>query len=84
MTKKTAKKTDKNFEKSLKRLEEIVDEMENADPDLDKALELFTEGVELVRFCSTKLEDTKRKVEILVKENGIINKEILNGEEEDN
>jgi exodeoxyribonuclease VII small subunit len=54
-----------NFEKSLKRLEEIVAEMENAEPDLDKALNLFSEGAELVKFCSTKLNETKKKIEII-------------------
>jgi exodeoxyribonuclease VII small subunit len=66
MTKKSgAKNTEKSFEKSLKRLEEIVNDMENANPDLDKALQLFTEGIELVRFCSDKLKDAKKQVEIL-------------------
>ena len=50
-----------NFEKSLNRLEEIVSEMENADPDLDKALSLFSEGVELVKFCTSKLNETKKR-----------------------
>ena len=59
-------KKEKNFEKSLERLEEIVSEMENAEPDLDKALALFSEGIELVKFCSSKLNDTKKKIEILV------------------
>lgn len=77
-----AKNTEKNFEESLKRLETIVNDMENADPDLDKALQLFTEGVELVRFCSSKLNDAKRQVEILVKENGKMVKEKFNNEEE--
>jgi exodeoxyribonuclease VII small subunit len=54
-----------NFEKSLKRLEEIVSEIENADPDLDKALCLFAEGAELVKFCSAKLSETKKKIEII-------------------
>ncbi|MCL1971583.1 MAG: exodeoxyribonuclease VII small subunit [Endomicrobia bacterium] len=69
------KTSEKNFEESLNRLEEIVNDMENADPDLDKALQLFTEGVELVRFCSSKLSDAKKKVEILIKESGTIKKE---------
>jgi exodeoxyribonuclease VII small subunit len=53
------------FEKSLERLETIVSEMENADPDLDKALTLFAEGAELVKFCSSKLNETKKKIEII-------------------
>jgi exodeoxyribonuclease VII small subunit len=54
-----------NFEKSLKRLEEIVSEMENSEPDLDKALSLFSEGVQLVKSCSQKLSETKKKIEII-------------------
>ncbi|MDR1259827.1 MAG: exodeoxyribonuclease VII small subunit [Endomicrobium sp.] len=54
-----------NFEESLKRLEEIVSEMENVDHGLDKALALFSEGTELIRFCSLKLNETKKKVEII-------------------
>ncbi|MDR1721063.1 MAG: exodeoxyribonuclease VII small subunit [Endomicrobium sp.] len=53
------------FEKSLKRLEAIVSEMENANLDLDKSLALFSEGTELVKFCSEKLDETKKKVEII-------------------
>ena len=54
-----------NFEKSLQRLEAIVSEMENAEPDLDKALALFSEGSQLVKFCSKKLNETKKKIEII-------------------
>jgi exodeoxyribonuclease VII small subunit len=53
------------FEKSLERLEAIISEMENASPDLDKALALFSEGTELVKFCSSKLNETKKKIEII-------------------
>ncbi|MCL2799094.1 MAG: exodeoxyribonuclease VII small subunit [Endomicrobia bacterium] len=62
---KTVKKQ-QSFETSIKRLEEIVSEMENSAPDLDNALALFSEGAELVKFCSAKLYDTKKKIEILV------------------
>jgi len=59
-------KKEKNFEQSLERLEKIISEMENAEPDLDKALSLFSEGIELVKFCSSKLNETKKKIEILI------------------
>lgn len=72
-----------NFEKSLERLEKIVDEMENADPDLDKALSLFSEGVELVKFCSSKLNETKKKIEILVKDGDSLKKEKFKENEEE-
>ncbi|MDR0978088.1 MAG: exodeoxyribonuclease VII small subunit [Endomicrobium sp.] len=54
-----------SFEKSLERLENIVSEMENTELDLDKALALFSEGANLVKFCSAKLEETKKKIEII-------------------
>jgi exodeoxyribonuclease VII small subunit len=55
------------FEESLKRLEQIVEEMEGCELDLDKSLSMFEEGIKLVHFCSSKLEETKKKIEILVK-----------------
>ncbi len=58
------------FEDALKKLEEIVERMENGDVDLDKSLALFEEGVKLVRYCSDKLDEAKRKVEVLVKKGG--------------
>jgi exodeoxyribonuclease VII small subunit len=57
-----------DFETALKRLEEIVKRLENAELSLDSALELFEEGIKLSRFCHTKLEQAERRVEILVKD----------------
>ena len=64
-----------SFEASLKRLETIVDEMENSQLDIDKAMKLFEEGVSLVNQCSVKLDETKKKIEILVEKNGKFEKE---------
>ena len=64
-----------SFEASLKRLETIVDEMENSQLDIDKAMKLFEEGVSLVNQCSAKLDETKKKIEILVEKNGQMEKE---------
>ncbi len=58
----------KDFETALKSLEDIVVQLEGGDLTLDKALELFEEGVRITRFCSTKLEEAERKVEILIKD----------------
>jgi len=63
------------FEMSLKRLEVIVDEMENSQLDIDKAMKLFEEGISLVNQCSQKLDETKKKIEILVEKNGKFEKE---------
>lgn len=55
------------FEESLKRLEKIVEKLEAGDVSLEDSLSLYEEGVALFRYCSSKLEEAKRKVEILVK-----------------
>lgn len=69
------KEKTKSFELSLKRLETIVDEMENSQLDIDKAMNLFEEGISLVNQCSKKLDETKKKIEILVEKNGKMKKE---------
>lgn len=74
MTTKPAKQENIKFEEALKRLEQIVQQMEQ-DVDLDKSLSLFEEGIKLVRFCQGKLEEAKKKVEILVKKGGKVTAE---------
>ena len=57
----------KDFESALKSLEEIVGQLEAGDIPLDRALELFEEGIGMSRFCNSKLEEAERKVETLIK-----------------
>ncbi len=57
----------KDFESALKSLEDIVQQLEKGDLSLDRALELFEEGVRVSRFCHGKLEEAERKVETLIK-----------------
>lgn len=59
---------EKGFEQALRELEAIVEELEKGNLPLEEALRLFERGVELSRICYKKLEEAKRKVEILVKE----------------
>ena len=58
------------FEESLQRLEAIVAELEKGDISLDRALELFDEGMKLSGSCRKELEEAEGKVEILLKRNG--------------
>jgi len=58
----------KDFEQALKRLEEIVAELEKGELALERALELFEEGIKISRLCGKKLEEAERKVEILVRD----------------
>ena len=58
------------FEECLERLEKIVAELEKGDVPLDRALELFDEGMKLSGSCRKELEEAEGKVEILLKRNG--------------
>jgi len=57
----------KDFESALKSLEDIVTQLEGGDLTLDRALQLFEEGVRLSRFCHGKLEEAEGKVEALTR-----------------
>ncbi len=57
----------KDFESALKTLEDIVVQLEAGDLTLDRALELFEEGIQLSRLCNAKLEEAERKVEALIR-----------------
>jgi len=56
-----------NFESALKRLEEIVQKLEEGNLSLDDSLKLFEEGIQLSRFCTKKLSEAEKKVEKLIK-----------------
>ncbi len=59
---------EKDFESAMKRLEQIVQMLENGNLPLEESLKVFEEGMKLVKFCSSKLEEAERKVSILVQE----------------
>ena len=54
------------FETSMKRLEDIVRELETGELSLEESLKKFEEGIKLSRFCSNKLDEIEKKVSILV------------------
>ena len=56
------------FEKAIEKLEKIVQELESSDLPLEKAIKKFEEGVQLSKFCSEKLNETEKKITILLKD----------------
>ena len=60
--------SEKKFEEAMERLDEIVENLESGDLSLEESLQIFEEGMNLVNFCSKKLEEAERKVTILIKE----------------
>ena len=57
---------DIKFEEALARLEEIVRELEGGTAELDKSLQMFEEGIALVKLCSGKLDEAEKRINILV------------------
>jgi exodeoxyribonuclease VII small subunit len=58
------------FEEALERLERIVEDLEGGELPLEEALQVFEEGMKLIKFCSKKLEEAERKVTALVQQEG--------------
>ena len=56
------------FETSLKKLEEVVRRLEGGSLSLEDSLKAFEEGVKHAAFCSKKLDEAERKVEVLLKQ----------------
>jgi len=67
-SRKTTSMAEEKFEKALSRLEGIVSKLEGGDLDLEVSLKLFEEGIRLSRFCSQKLDEAEKKIEILLKD----------------
>ena len=57
----------KTFEQSMKQLERIVQELEEGDLPLEAAIKKFEEGMKLTKLCSQKLDETEKKVSLLLK-----------------
>jgi exodeoxyribonuclease VII small subunit len=60
--------TPASFEAALKELEGIVRQLETGEAKLEESLQLFERGVHLSRFCSEKLEEAEKKIELLVRD----------------
>lgn len=59
-------KKEPDFEAALAEIDEIVNKLESGELSLDNSLEYFQRGMELVNFCSKKLDATEKKLKVLV------------------
>ncbi len=66
-----------NFEEKLKRLEEIVSQLESGECAFEQAIKLFEEGKDIAKSCSEILDTNKGKITELVAElDGIVEREM--------
>lgn len=50
------------YEQAIKRLEDIITQLENNEIPLEDSLSLFQEGIELSQYCDQKLKSIQAKV----------------------
>jgi len=54
-----------SFENALAQLEDIIRAMESGDMPLDNALTSYKQGMELIKFCQSKLADAEQQLRVL-------------------
>ncbi|MDA8159682.1 MAG: exodeoxyribonuclease VII small subunit [Desulfobacteraceae bacterium] len=67
------------FEENLERLEQITREMESGDLSLETSLKKFDEGMRLAELCGKKLDEAQRRVDLLLKRDGVLAPEPFDG-----
>ncbi len=55
-----------SFESAMKKLEKIVEELEGDTLSLERAVKKFEEGMRLSAYCSRVLDETERKISLLL------------------
>lgn len=58
------------FEKNIERLDAIVHQLEDADLPLEKALQIYEEGMKLSEVCQKQLQEAEGRIQILMKRAG--------------
>ena len=81
MTQPTKPAKSESFEKNLERLDAIVRQLEDAELPLEKALQLYEEGMKLSEVCHQQLEEAEGRIEILMKKAGKVVAEPFGPEE---
>ncbi|MBD3617112.1 MAG: exodeoxyribonuclease VII small subunit [Gracilimonas sp.] len=52
-----------SFEEALKKLESIVEQLEDEDITLEDSVKLYEEGVKMSKFCTEILEQAELRIE---------------------
>lgn len=66
----TVKKKFVDFETAMTRLQEVTSQLESGDAKLEEAIQLYTEGLEIVKFCDEKLAEAEKKIKMITEQNG--------------
>jgi exodeoxyribonuclease VII small subunit len=65
MPQKKKEATEQGFDESLRRLEQIVEQMEQGDIPLEESMKLYEEGIALSKVCAQKLQQAELTIKRL-------------------
>lgn len=69
-------KKEESFEELLSRLEDITSKLEKEENiSLEESMKLFEEGINISKKCNKQIEESEKKISILIKENDEIKEE---------
>ncbi|MGE7601277.1 exodeoxyribonuclease VII small subunit [Peribacillus sp. NPDC097675] len=63
-------KQDFTFEEAMENLEKIVEQLEEGDVPLEKAISIYKQGMDLSRLCHTKLKTVEDQLTQILREDG--------------
>ena len=55
------------FEDALKKLQNIIEELESGSPSLDIMMQLFEDGMKLMQECRSHLTEVEERINTLIK-----------------
>ena len=61
----TVKKNDISFEEALKDLEKIVEDLNNGDMELEKAITAYEKGIQLKNICEERLKNAQERIQLI-------------------
>ena len=64
-----------SFENAMQELEEITGKLEKGNLSLDESVNKFEEGMKIAKQCNTILEDSEKKITILLEKDGELKEE---------
>ena len=68
-------KKKQTFENSIKKLEDIVEQLESGKIDLEESVSLYEAGVKLKIFCQERLKEVELKIKTIKLQIGKVSKE---------
>ncbi len=56
------------YEQAMEELKKLSERLENGELSLDESLEVYAKAVELVKLCNNKLQDTQKRMTVLIED----------------